>query len=885
MRLPLYIQLSTIIIAISLIPSCKKEQEYSNIGLNEITLKAGWDSETKTVLQEDGSVFWSPSDEISVFVGKGSNGGYKFTSTNTTPAASVDFKGTVDTNTDNCTYYAIYPYDESISFDGVFHTTIPSEQYATAGSFSKGQLISVAKSSNGNLSFKNACGGIKFSVFNKGISKVVFGSYDNECRLAGDCFISITNDSKIDTTFVNFSGTNSITVFPSEGKYFEVGKYYYAALPPKVIYNFYVNYYTDTSVATYSYDYSGKESWPVIERSKVKRLYEKDKDLTFRKKYDTYAYLKNTYDIIPEGIDKTAITEVIFHTSSETTTNITIPTYSLLDEQKNVYFELKGTVAHFYTQAEVYVLDRTSYMFCGFSNLRSVDLSMFDTSNATAMDMMFSECISLEELDLSNFDTSNVTSMVGMFQCCSNLKKLNISNFSSASLCSTNPYGASCGAECIFNKLFNLTTLDLGNFELSGANVSSALLHIARYSKNCAIRCTSGTRAALCSDSSMLDTYEKYITWVLPGEDMPELEPKSDTELYCSTDYHMDKTFRVLNKATEGNGVNVIILGEAYSDRLIANGKYDRDAESAMEHIFSIEPFKSHRHLFNVYQVYAVSKNETIDGNLVFDYFNAELQDPDARYGPNGLLAYITRPAIEQYENVVAHNIKNRYTTLLLVNDERRHGFAWIEGSYTNDDLTKGYDYAANLEGRAFVHTYEADYHYLVCHEFGHAFAALFEEYVDIIGVMESWESEHMKNMHALGWYRNVDFTSDPETILWSKFLKDSRYDESKVSIVEGGRYSNEIWRSIDNSMMGSGGEFSVPAREIIYKTISKTAYGDDWAYDYETFVQQDLMNVYQNKSSKPYYVPKTTQHQKPFMNIEKSKTSDNKNRISVMID
>lgn len=883
MRLSRYIQLSIIIIAILLLPGCMKEQEDPNIGLNEVILKAGWEHETKTVLQEDGSVFWSPGDEISVFVGDGNNGGYKFTSTNTTPAASVDFKGYIGGAPDNCTYYAFYPYTENNSFyNQLLHTTIPEVQYATAGSFSKGQLISVAKSTDGNLTFKNACGGIKFSVFNEGISKVVFSTVD--FVLAGDSYISISDDSSIETGINVDGGSHTVAVYPSEGKYFEVGQYYYVVLPPQEIYGLKVMYHTDTSVATFSTDRSIN-----IERSVVKRLYEKDKGLSFGKKYGTYAYLNylnyGYLTILPKGIDRTSITEVIFHTSSDTITDITIPTYSLSEDYKKVYFELKGTVAHFYTQAEVYVADRTSYMFSGFTNLRSVDLSMLDTSWTIDMTMMFSDCSSMEELDLSSFDTSNVRSMVGMFQGCKNLRSLNICNFRSTSLNPTNPYGASDGADCIFNKLFNLSKLDLGSFDLSGTSVDHAMLHIARYSKNCAIRCTAETRAALCSKESMLDTYEKYITWVQPEEDIPELEPKIDAELYCSTDYHMDKTFRMLNKATEGKGINVIILGEAYSDRLIANGKYDRDAESAMEHIFSLEPFKSHRHLFNVYQVYAVSKNETLDGSLSFDYFNAELQDPDARYGPNGLLTYTSRPVMELYENIVAKDLNNRYTTLLLVNDERRHGFAWIEGSYSMDELLKGYDFAANLEGRAFAHTYEADYHYLICHEFGHAFAALFEEYVDTFGIMESWESEYMKQMHALGWYRNVDFTSDPEKVLWSRFLKDSRYDESKVSIVEGARYSNDVWRSIDNSMMGSGGEYSVPAREIIYKTINKLAYGDDWTYDYETFVQQDLMNVYQTKSSRPNYVTKTAQHQKPLMKIEKSQTSDNKTKISVLIN
>ena len=55
--------------------------------------------------------------------------------------------------------------------------------------------------------------------------------------------------------------------------------------------------------------------------------------------------------------------------------------------------------------------DIHAQMFGGLSNLYSIDLSGFDTSNVTDMCGMFCGCRSLISLDLSGFDTSNVTSM------------------------------------------------------------------------------------------------------------------------------------------------------------------------------------------------------------------------------------------------------------------------------------------------------------------------------------------------------------------------------------------------------------------------------------------------------------------------------------------
>ena len=54
-------------------------------------------------------------------------------------------------------------------------------------------------------------------------------------------------------------------------------------------------------------------------------------------------------------------------------------------------------------------------MFAGCSNLTSLNLSTFDTSNVINMWEMFLGCSNLTKLDLSNFDMSNITGSTNMF--------------------------------------------------------------------------------------------------------------------------------------------------------------------------------------------------------------------------------------------------------------------------------------------------------------------------------------------------------------------------------------------------------------------------------------------------------------------------------------
>ena len=51
-------------------------------------------------------------------------------------------------------------------------------------------------------------------------------------------------------------------------------------------------------------------------------------------------------------------------------------------------------------------------MFSGCSNLTSLDLSSFHTSNIVNMESMFENCISLISLNISHFDVSTVKKLI-----------------------------------------------------------------------------------------------------------------------------------------------------------------------------------------------------------------------------------------------------------------------------------------------------------------------------------------------------------------------------------------------------------------------------------------------------------------------------------------
>ncbi len=98
-----------------------------------------------------------------------------------------------------------------------------------------------------------------------------------------------------------------------------------------------------------------------------------------------------------------------------------------------------------------------SYCFAEMRNIEDIDLSEFDTSNATIMSAMFYNS-TFKNLNLSTFKTSLVTMMNSMFQGCRSLTDLTISNLDTANVTNMSYMFAFCSS---------LKTIDLSNFDFS----------------------------------------------------------------------------------------------------------------------------------------------------------------------------------------------------------------------------------------------------------------------------------------------------------------------------------------------------------------------------------------------------------------------------------
>ncbi len=230
--------------------SCSRKQEIDVPDSNlSIFAKTESPADTKTVVESGVHVFWEPGDEIAVFTGDQSA---KFTTDITTASGTATFKGTFGDATwpEDLDLWAVYPFSEDALFDGeTITTTLPSEQVAREGSFGKDMNLAIAHSNSSTLQFYNVGGGIRFSVTEEGIKKVMFEGLSGEI-ISGKVKIGMDESGKPEIREIT-GGSQFITLLPPDGsETFQKDTWYYiVAIPGSLEGGFKLRFYKDSDYA------------------------------------------------------------------------------------------------------------------------------------------------------------------------------------------------------------------------------------------------------------------------------------------------------------------------------------------------------------------------------------------------------------------------------------------------------------------------------------------------------------------------------------------------------------------------------------------------------------------------------------------------------------
>ena len=288
-----------------------------------------------------------------------------------------------------------------------------------------------------------------------------------------------------------------------------------------------------------------------------------------------------------------------------------------------------------------------------------------------------------------------------------------------------------------------------------------------------------------------------------------------------------------LQKATKGNngGINIVLLGDGFSAKDIASGKYLTDIKQEVEYFFGIEPYKTYRDYFNIYTAIPLSTESGVGtvNTIRYNRFNTTFT------GGVGLKA--------DYDEVFDYalgaptvNKGNLNQTLIIIvpNSTDYGGICqmWEDGSAIAFCPQSTYGYPLDTRG---VIQHEAG---------GHGFGKLGDEYIyhnAFIDFCDCTCCGHVLEFNgakSLGWYDNLELTGKMHSVGWSHLIFDDRYSDI-VDIYEGGYMHNRgVFRSEPNSCMNNDiPYYSTISRESIVKRIK--AYAGE-TYSFEDFVKND---------------------------------------------
>jgi len=326
-----------------------------------------------------------------------------------------------------------------------------------------------------------------------------------------------------------------------------------------------------------------------------------------------------------------------------------------------------------------------------------------------------------------------------------------------------------------------------------------------------------------------------------------------ETPDYYSSDFSQDGNVVALQETGGENGINIVLMGDGYSDRQVADGTYDAVMRECYEAFFAKEPYKSFKDFFNVYYVVAVSAyegcletaSEENPNNSVFQTYHGVGTHVEGN--DDKTLEYARKvPSL-------ADKNESELTSIVIMNSKIQAGTAFLyspKNEFRNTDYGMGYAVAYFPKGEGAERLI-----YIINHEAcGHAFGKLGDEYST--GEKDSKTAEKLKNnWHPLGRYMNIDIESIPENTVWSEFCFGDYLTIEGIGAYEGAlTHAEGFYRPTKTSIMvgSSSRYFNAPSRKAIYVRIHKMYYGDSWNWEEhkDEFFEWDKKNIMESGGS-----------------------------------
>lgn len=308
---------------------------------------------------------------------------------------------------------------------------------------------------------------------------------------------------------------------------------------------------------------------------------------------------------------------------------------------------------------------------------------------------------------------------------------------------------------------------------------------------------------------------------------------------YESSDYSMDKYHETIQISSKGKGIDLVLMGEAFTDVDIESGFYRELMMRQYEAIFSIEPMKTYKDYFNVHIVYAVAPKTYVSEDPLKSAFHTEYVSynsgvrvavGDIYYGETLIEEVISdyallpckRADINPFISILLNgNVYSRY---------KGQTYMWEDLGLPNVPLT--FYIPGNLKWSMSTMIHET---------IGHGIGRFGEEYRGDMGssAPDDDDVEYALRHQAKGWIMNLSGTDNPEEVPWAHLIGHPAY--SYVGVYSGaGGYNTGIYKSERYTIMDDSTNyfyFAAWCRELLVRRIIELAGGE---FSFEEFVAND---------------------------------------------
>lgn len=302
---------------------------------------------------------------------------------------------------------------------------------------------------------------------------------------------------------------------------------------------------------------------------------------------------------------------------------------------------------------------------------------------------------------------------------------------------------------------------------------------------------------------------EDYVEFTLDGTDF------TTQCKVCQYDYEYGEDECVtLQKASKGNGIDILFLGDGFDAKSISEGEYMDLVNEQMEYFFGIEPYTTYRDRFNVYTCISLSQETGVNtANTWRNTCFGTLYSTGCG-GVGSALMFEDADKVFDYAAAKSPLTKDKMPQSLII-------MALNSDEYGSNTIMTWNGSAISICSRSSA-PYPMDSRGIIQHEAcGHGFGKLAEERITRNAYVSSGQKNEIHEAQSRGWYPNISTIARMSDVLWSHMIFDPRYSDV-VDVFEGAYgVTRGVYRCEINSCMNYGiPYFSAISRQEIMRRI-----------------------------------------------------------------